>query len=146
MPTAAKLVAAAALALAAFGVSGVLLYRYTFLEAKGINELFFASVGFFVGWWRLGPQAQRGYKAGWSGGIAAALSCYLIVVVLATCSFIYSGLGHHKYRDLEDLTHGVFTKFLEYAMFLFDWPVFVITVFSGLLAGTFAAMAGRVWS
>lgn len=145
MPTAAKLVAAFALAFAAYGVSDVLLYRYEVLQTRGINSMLFAGVGAFVGWWRLGPEAEKGYRAGWSGGVAAALSTYLMLVVIATCAYIYRGMGYHHYKDLEDLSHSVFTKSLEYSMFLFDWPVFTITVFSGLLAGTFAAMAGRLW-
>jgi len=145
MPTAAKLVAAMALALAAFGVSGVLLYRYEYFATHGLNVMAFAAVGAFVGWWRLGPQAEKGYRSGWSGGVAAALTSYLFIVTLGTGAYAWQGMGRNHYRDLEDLMNSVFTKFLEYAMFLFDWPVFTITVFSGLLAGTFAAMAGRVW-
>ena len=146
MPTAAKLVAAMALALAAFGVSGVLLYRYEYFSTHGMNAMIFVGVGAFVGWWRLGPQAEKGYRAGWSGGVAAALTSYLLVVSLATGAFVLRGMDRHHYKDIEELMNGVFTKFLEYAMFLFDWPVFTITVFSGLLAGTFAAMAGRLWT
>lgn len=146
MPTAAKLIAAMTLALAAFGASGVLVYRHEVFQIHGLNEMAFIAVGFVIGWWRLGPQAELGYKAGWSAGVAASLTSYLVLVILATCAYILNGMGHHSYHDIEDLMNAMFTKSLEYSMFLFDGPVLAATVFGGFLAGTFAAMAGRVWT
>ncbi len=145
MPTAAKLVAALVLAACAIGVSLVLIYRFDYFAVHGLNWIVFAGVGAFVGWWRLGPEAEKGFLSGWSGGIASALTCYLMVVAIGTGAFILRGMDRHTFKDLEDLTAGTFSKFFEYSVYLFDWHVFTVTVFAGLTAGTISAMAGRVW-
>ncbi len=145
MPTAAKLVAAAALALAAYAVSNVLLFHAEPLQKTGISHLFFGVVGFIVGWKKLGPSAERGYKGGWSGGVAAAISVYVACIVIAACHFVYQGFYYHAYFTVDEMLDGLVVKSIEYAMYITQWQVFVAAIFGGVLAGTFSAMAGRVW-
>ncbi len=146
MPTAAKLVAAIALALASYGVSAVLLFQVEDLQnGSGVNHMFFAIVGFVVGWIKLGPAAERGYRGGWSGGIAASIIVYLTCAVIAAGHFVYRGFFYHAYNTIDEMMEGLMTKTMEYASFITIWQVLVVMVFGGLLAGTFSAMAGRLW-
>ncbi len=146
MPTAAKLVAAIALALAAYGVSTVVLYHSeVFQESGDLSHNFIALIGFIVGWTRLGPSAERGYVGGWSGGIGAAISVFVVCVILGSCIHVYNGFGYHAFNSLDEMFDGLFRKAIEYAMFITQWEVFVSAIFGGILAGTFAAMAGRLW-
>lgn len=146
MPTAARLVAAIALALASYGVSAVLLYHVEDLQKSGgVNHFFFAFIGFIVGWQKLGPAAERGYFGAWSGGIAAAIIVYFVCALIAACHFVYRGFFYHAYDTIDELVEGWFTKTFEYALLISTWQVLVVAIFGGMLAGTFSAMAGRLW-
>lgn len=146
MPTAAKLVAAFSLAFASYGVAGVLLFRTASLQEQGISFGFFVVVGLIVGWLSLGPSAEQGYRSSWSGGIRAAFAVYIYCVAIAACHHVYQAMGYHAYNSVDDLVDGLFKKSVEYAVIITDWPVMCAAIFGGLLAGTFAAMAGRLWS
>ena len=145
MPTAAKLFAAIALAIASYGVSTVLLYRIEPLQENGINHMFFAVIGLIVGWRTLGPFAEQGYRGGWRGGVQAALTVYLWCLVIAACHFVYQGFGTHTYKTIDEMLDGLFIKCIEYAVYITEWQVLVAAIFGGMLAGTFSAMAGRLW-
>jgi len=145
MPTAAKLVAAFALALCAYGVSHVVLFRHVPLQQQGISHTLFAVVGFVVGWSKLGPSAEAGYMAGWKGAIPAAVVVYMTCVLVATVSHVYAGMGYHAYNNVDDLMTGFFKKSIEYALLVVDVNVAVASIFGAMLAATFAAMAGRLW-
>jgi len=145
MPTAARLVAAIALAIASYGVSTVLLYHTEPLQETGISHIFFGVVGFFVGWMRLGPLAERGYRGGWTGGIQAAIIVYVWCFFIAACHFVYQGFYKHTYKTIDGMLDGLFIQCIVYATYITQWPVLIAAVFGGLLAGTFSAMAGRLW-
>jgi len=147
MPTAAKLVAAIALAIAAYAASTVLLFHVEDLQkGRGISHFFFGCVGFIFGWMKLGPAAERGYRGGWTGGVAASISVYVACAAIAACHFVYQGFAYHAYKNIDEMLEGLFSKTIEYAMYITVWEVLVAAVFGGLLAGTFSAMAGRLWS
>lgn len=146
MPTAAKLVAAVALAIAAYGVSTVVLYHSEpFQTSGGLSHNLFAAVGFVIGWSRLGPAAERGYMSGWAGGVGASVTVFVSMVILGACIHVYSGFEYHAYRTLSEMIDGFFSKAIEYAGYMTNWEIFVVTFVGGFLAGTFAAMAGRLW-
>lgn len=145
MPTAARLVAAIALAIAAYGVSTVLLYVSEPLQKTGVSHVFFGLVGFVVGWKKLGPLAERGYVGAWSGGITAAVNVYVFCVVIAACHYVYLGFFYHAFRTVDELLDSWFTKAIEYAMYITQWEILTAAIFGGMLAGTFSAMAGRLW-
>lgn len=145
MPTAARLIAAIALAITAYGVSHVVLFRHETLQQQGIDHLLFVIVGFCVGWRTLGPYAERGYRGGWLGGLMSTVAVYIACVVVAACFHVINGMSYHAYNNVDDLLTGFFRKAMEFALFAADTSVFVAAIFGGLLAGTFAAMAGRLW-
>lgn len=147
MPTGAKLVAAIALALAAFGVSGVVSFRFEVLEHQGgVSGGLFALIGGIIGWMRLGPAADISYGRAWATGVGGAFATYFIIVLAASTHYVYRGLGFHAYKDVDALVNGFFKKTFEYAMYIFDWQVLAATIVGGLLAGIFAGFAGRLWT
>jgi|GEM_PF-1079896 len=124
----------------------VLLYHVEDLQKSGgVNHFFFAFIGFIVGWQKLGPAAERGYFGAWSGGIAAAIIVYFVCALIAACHFVYRGFFYHAYDTIDELVEGWFTKTFEYALLISTWQVLVVAIFGGMLAGTFSAMAGRLW-
>jgi len=145
MPTAAKLIAAITLAIAAYAASTVLLFRVEILQEKGINHFFFGLVGLVVGWRKLGPLAEKGYRGGWSGGVQAAIIVYVWCLFIAACHFVYQGFFKHAYKSIDEMLDGLFIKCIEYASYIAEWQVLVAAIFGGVLAGTFSAMAGRLW-
>lgn len=145
MPTAARLVAAIALAFAAYGVSGVVLYRHEYLQERGINHMFFAVVGFLVGWFNLGKKAQHGYRGGWAGGISSAIVAFVICTALVALHHVYKGMGMHAYDNVDELLTGFFSAFVRFGIMGLDLNIVAASLMGGILAGTFAAMAGRLW-
>lgn len=146
MPTAAKFVAALALAIAAYGVSGVLVYRFELLQQTGVNETGFAFVAALVGWSRIGPAAEDGYRSAWTAGLGASFVTYIAIVVCSTCAHILKAVQYHAYKDVDQLLDGFISKSMEYALYMADGPVLVASIVGGLLAGTFAGFAGRLWN
>ena len=145
MPTAAKLIAGIALAMAAYGVSHVLLFRWPDLEKSGISHVHFAIIGFMVGWAKLGAAAEKGYWGGWRGGASSAILVYFFCSIFAALHGVYSGFFYHAYRTVDEMFTGFFNLTLENASYIADWPTFIAAIAGGMIAGTFAAMAGRLW-
>lgn len=146
MPTAAKLVAAIALGLAAWAASKVLLFHSEALQKEGVSHMFFGIVGFVVGWKKLGPSAEQGYIGGWSGGISAAIGVWMACALIGACHHVYRGFAFHAYKNVDEMMDSLISRTIEYASLITTWQVLVAALVGGMLAGTFAAMAGRVWN
>ena len=146
MPTAAKLIAALALGLAAYGVAGVAEYRIALLRETGIDPLWVAFVAALVGWSHLGPRAYNGYVAVASGGIAAAFIAFALTVLAAAALHVAHALQYHAYKDVDAMLDGYISKTIEIALYISDGPVLAATIVGGALAGIFSAFAGRLWT
>ena len=146
MPTAAKLIAAFALGLAAYAVANVAHFRSELLQETGINTLGIAFVASLVGWSRLGPAAERSYGDAVAGGMGAAFIAYVFVVFSSACMHVLAAIQYHAYKDVDAMLDGFVKKAMEYAFYMGDWPVFVATIAGGALAGIFSGFAGRLWT
>lgn len=146
MPTAARLVAAIALALAAYGVAGVAQYRFEVLNATGIDPRWIAFIAALVGWAHLGPNASKNYAAAISGGISSAFFAFALVVLAAASLHVLEAVQYHAYKDLDALLDGFIGQALHNVTYIGDWPMLGALVFGGALAGIFSAFAGRLWT
>ena len=145
MPTAAKAVGAVVLALCAYALADVLMFRFPTLGSAGVNPIFFATIGFCFGWAKIGPAAEVGYRASWRAGIGAAIAGAFTVAVMGAMYHIYRGMTYHAYKTVDDMLTGFMKKFMEYMLYLVDPYVISILLAAGLLAGVFSGFAARLW-
>lgn len=146
MPTAAKLVAAFALAFAAYGVAGVAEFRSPDLRATGVNPMWIAFVAGLVGWSQLGAAAPKGYQQAVGSGIASAFVAFGFVVVCAAALHIVDAVQYHAYKDVDAMLDGFIKKLMQFSFHLGDWAVLAAVFFGGALAGVFSGFAGRLWT
>ena len=146
MPTAAKLIAAIALAVAAYGVAGVAEFRSENLQQTGVQPMWIAFVAALVGWSQLGPRASKSYKHAIGGGVASAFVAFGFVVVAASALHIVHAVQYHAYKDVDAMLDGFISTSVKYGVFVGDGAVLGATIFGGALAGVFSGFAGRLWS
>lgn len=146
MPTASRIIGALALALVCFGTADIVLFHSIAIQNDGgLNPYMFAFVGAIVGWRVIGPAAHHGYRRAWKAGLGAAFVAYVWIVIIATLHALYKGMSYHAYKTVDDLVDGFFKVSMDYASLIFNWQILVAALFGGLLAATFAGMAGRLW-
>ena len=145
MPTAAKLVAA--LAIAAVGWFAAEAFK-TLMPPETVWGNFTpicAGIGAIVGWRVLGARAGRGLQSALGVGLSA--SAVLVGVVL----FLFSGREmvlralDRRYDGPMDATVSVFGIMLEYGSRMGDVQLLGILIGGGLMAGLLAEVASRLW-
>lgn len=145
MPTAAKLSAAVAFALAAFFVAEV--YKTTIPERTvwGAFSLILAGLGLLCGWLVMGSLAGRGYRA----SVGYGLRTIITVVFWALLGFaIYQMILRSmamRYRGPMDALLGAVDLALEYGQTLLTTPTLSVMFAGGVLGGMVTEWASRRW-
>ena len=145
MPTAAKLIAAAA-----FALVGWLAARYYIPQLpEGTSTGFFreitAALGFVIGWLTLGPAVGRGYREAISLGLRTSL--LLLAWALLGFSVYRMVLRSTKmtYQDAGAAVLDVPVLMLYYGKLMGSVPFIATLVVGGVLGGLAAEAAARRW-
>lgn len=151
MPTAAKLVAAVALAFVTAMMVPILISYYPDerfdRDARELMQTF-AIIGGLVGWFSLGKRVKTEGGKGIMLGLRAALVTTIwIVFVLAVNNVVGSILD----RDLAgaepmEAIFQMFAKAAEYGTFLLNPKLVGIIAFAGVTVGVLTANTQRKWN
>ena len=145
MPTAAKLVAALAVAL----VGALAALAFTpHLPGETVPSLFVpicAGLGALTGWRVVGPLAGRGWQFAAATGLRGVFVLLLLALALFSVREMLLRAMDLRYRGVMDALLGVFDIAWHHMLDMAD-PLFAGTVvLGGLLAGFLAEWAARRW-
>ena len=145
MPTAAKLVAALAVAL----VGALAARAYApHLPGETVPGLFLpicAGLGALTGWRVVGPAVGRGWQFAAATGLRGVFVLLLLALALFSVREMLLRAMDLRYRGVMDALLGVFDIAWHYMIEMAD-PLFAGTVvLGGVLAGCLAEWAARRW-
>ena len=145
MPTAARLVAAAGLALIAFLVSGMVIP----LLPEGLDMGYFTqiniAVGAVSGWVVMGKRAGRGTVPAINNGLGG------VAVMLFWALFIYGSIEmfdramRNRYGGPFEAVAAFFELFAEYGLLISTVNIIATVVIGGILTGLATESASRRW-
>lgn len=144
-PTAARLVAAIALALLAFVVCGQIMP----LMPEGTDFGYFTHVnmalGFVVGWRLMGKRVGRGLVPGINNGLTGAAVLVLLGLGLQGAVEMFRLAHRNVYHGPFDALAAIFTIALDYFFIMAVPGVLGTLVVGGVLAGLVTEAAGKRW-
>ena len=145
MPDAARLVAAASLALIAFIVSGQIMP----LMPEGTDFGYFTwvnmAIGVLCGWIIMGKRAGRGITAAINNGLTGMLAMvFWGLFVQGTYEMVYLSL-RHRYDGPFEAIGAIFENAIKYGAVLFELHIISTLVVGGILAGLATEYAWRTW-
>ncbi|MCG7626347.1 TrgA family protein [Epibacterium sp. MM17-32] len=145
MPTAARLVAALALAALAFVVSGQIMP----LMPENTDFGYFTHVNMalaaVVGWKIIGPRAGRGFVPGVNNGLTGMAVLVLLALFLQGAVEMFRLAHRHVYDDPFEALAAIFTIGLEY-FFIMAVPTVLITlVIGGAVVGVIVDVSAKRW-
>lgn len=145
MPTAARLVAAAGLALIAFLVSGMVIP----LLPEGLDMGYFTqiniAVGAVSGWVVMGKRAGRGTVPAINNGLGG------VAVMLFWALFIYGSIEmfdramRNRYGGPFEAVAAIFELIAEYGLLIATVNIIAAVVIGGILTGLATETASRRW-
>lgn len=145
MPTAARLVAAAGLALIAFLVSGMVIP----LLPEGLDMGYFTqiniAVGAVSGWVVMGKRAGRGTVPAINNGLGG------VAVMLFWALFIYGSIEmfdramRNRYGGPFEAVAAIFELIAEYGLLISTVNIIATVVIGGILTGLATESASRRW-
>ncbi|MCG7623332.1 TrgA family protein [Epibacterium sp. Ofav1-8] len=145
MPTAARLVAALALAALAFVVSGQIMP----LMPENTDFGYFTHVNMalaaVVGWKIIGPRAGRGFVPGVNNGLTGMAVLVLLALFLQGAVEMFRLAHRHVYDDPFEALAAIFTIGLEYFFIMAVPTVLVTLVIGGALVGVIVDVSARRW-
>ncbi|MGR3614865.1 MAG: TrgA family protein [Paracoccaceae bacterium] len=146
MPTAARLVSAAGMALIAFLVSGMVIP----LMPEGMDFGNFmpinVAVGAVCGWVVMGKRVGRGTTAAINNGLAG------VATVLFWSLFIHSSIEmfdramRNRYGGPFEAVAAIFELIAEYGLMILVPNIIATVLIGGVLAGLAAESASRRWN
>ncbi len=148
MPTAARLIAAFALAAACVAMYPILLIQYP-EERFDLNQEIllglFAGVGLMVGWFSLGKRISYKLGSGIPLGMRAAVTCAVWIAGLVGLLQVLDRMGRHSYQEPMQAVLDLVGTAWSYFGFLLDWKVAGAALFLGITAGMLTENANRRW-
>jgi len=145
MPTAARLVAAALLAILGFYMAEQVKALLPEGMYTGKMSEVTAGLGLLTGWIVLGSRAGRGWTAGINNGITATVVLvFWALFVFGAYKMIIDALAR-RFRDPMEAFAEVFLKMYEYASYLADTNIILSLLIGAVVAGLLTEMAGRAW-
>jgi cation transport ATPase len=145
MPTAARLVAALALAALAFVVSGQIMP----LMPENTDFGYFTHVNMalaaVVGWKIIGPRAGRGFVPGVNNGLTGMAVLVLLALFLQGAVEMFRLAHRHVYDDPFEALAAIFTIGLEYFFIMAVPTVLVTLVIGGALVGVIVDVSAKRW-
>lgn len=146
MPTAAKLIAALALALTAAVAAYVFTGEHTDIPIGFRFITTNAVVGFFAGWYSLGRNPGRSNFAGAMSGLRSLVFLMIGSGAVFAGYFVSRNLQQFKSKDITAMPLAWIEKSFEYVVSAFSQDVTITLVVGGLLAGVATYQASIRWS
>lgn len=145
MPTAAKLIAAAAFALVGWLAASYYIPQLPEGTSTGFFREITAALGFVIGWLTLGSAVGRGYREAISLGLRTSL--LLLVWALVGFSVYRMILRSTKmtYHDAGEAVLDVPMLMLYYGKLMGSVPFIATLLVGGVLGGLAAEFAARRW-
>lgn len=146
MPTAAKFVAALALAVVMFVAT--VNYIPGLPEGTQVHNIreIAAAIGFICGWFVVGPQPGNTFAESLSNGVKGALVAAFFILILVSAYTMIKRAMRMMYDGVMDAVLGVFQQFVEFAALLFAPGVIGVLLVGGVVVGLLTKWASRRWS
>lgn len=146
MPTAAKLVAAIAYGLVAWGASRALVPSFPENADLGYFAHVNVAIGALSGWFVMGQMAGAGYGAAVTSGIrTTGVMVFYALLAHAIWAMLERALDMRYDGIMEALT-GVFAQFGKFGLVLLGAPVAVgVVLIGGVAAAWGSEFAARRW-
>lgn len=145
MPDAARLVAAASLALLAFIISGQIMP----LMPEGTGFGYFTHVnvilGILCGWIIMGKRAGRGITPGINNGLTGIASLIFWGLFVQGCYEMVRQAMRNRYDGPFEAVLAIFEIAADYALILLAPNIIVTVLVGGVLAGLATEFAWRRW-
>lgn len=149
MPDAARLVAAASLAIVAFFLSGLVMEVY--IEYVGTDVYFgwFLQVnivlGLAVGWFSMGKRAGRGVSSAITNGITGVFLLVLWGLFVQACNEMTARAMKNLYDGPVEAIGAIFQIGAEWGLLLLTGPILGTLVVGAFVAGILTEYAWRTW-
>lgn len=148
MPDAAKLVAAACLALVGFLLSGVVMPVYV----EKVGETNFGwfvplnvAIGAAVGWVSMGKRAGRGVSSAITNGITGVFLLILWGLFLQSCNEMTRLAMKNRYDGPFEAIAAVFEIGAEWGLMLLTAPILGTALVGAFVSGILTEYAWRTW-
>ncbi|ABF64173.1 tellurite resistance protein [Ruegeria sp. TM1040] len=145
MPTAARLVAAVALALLAFVVSGQIMPLMPDDTDFGYFTFVNMGLGLVIGWKSIGPRAGRGWAAGITNGITGTAVLVLWGLFIQGAVEMFRLAKRSIYDGPFEALAAIFTIALEYFFIMAVPSVLLTLAVGGTLIGMAVEIASKRW-
>lgn len=146
MPTAPKLFSAVLFAL----VAGLAAHLFIPVLPEGTQIKMFrelsAVIGFFCGWFIMGPATGRGMVEAINRGIVTSVSVLFWCLLLFSIYVMVRKSTRMMYDGPMDAVLGVFELMLEYGILLKHPATPAVLLAGGVLGGMMAEAVGRRWN
>ncbi len=145
MPTAAKLIAAIALAAVGVFASWAVTPHLPEGTRPGYLWAIAGGAGLLAGWRSLGPDARGTLMAAVSAGLrATAIMLFIVLLIVSFIEMIERSL-QKQYDGPVHALQGMFGLMLDNAVLLLHPDVAGMLLVGGMLAGGLAHRAARIW-
>lgn len=148
MPDAARLTAAACLAIVAFFLSGLVMEVYRDLKGD-VNFGWFiwvnVAIGILVGWISMGKRAGRGVSAAITNGITGVFLLVLWGLFVQACNEMTRLAMKNRYDGPFEAIAAVFQIGAEWGLLLLTGPILGTMVVGAFVSGILTEYAWRTW-
>ena len=145
MPTAAKLVAAIALAAVMYLATVTFIPGLPEGTQTGYIREIAAGIGFFCGWFFVGRAPGNTFPEAMSTGLkGAVIACFWVLLAASGYLMIRRSM-RMMYDGAFDAVLGVFEQLIELGALLFVPGVIGVLLFGGLAVGAVTRGAARRW-
>lgn len=146
MPTAAKIVAAVALAIVMYVAT--VTYIPNLPEGTQVHQIreIAAAIGFACGWWIIGPRPGLTLTESLSTGLKGALVATFWTLMAAASYTMLKRSMRMMYDGVMDAVLGVFQQLVDFGALTFSPGVLGVVGIGGMMVGALARGASRRWS
>ncbi len=149
MPDAARLTAAACLAVVAFFLSGLVMEAY---EAEIGGEVNFGAfipvnivLGIAVGWFSMGKRAGRGVSSAITNGVTGAFLLVLWGLFVQACNEMTARAMKNLYDGPIEAIGAIFQIGAEWGLLLLTAPILGTLAVGAFVSGILTEYAWRTW-
>ncbi len=145
MPTAAKLVAAAAFALLAFFAAEIFKPYMPEGTQFGLLSPVSALIGLLSGWMVMGALAGQGWVPAINNGVRTSLTAVFFALVIFSIEEMIQIAMRKLYDGPGDAILGAFKLASEFAVMLLTPEMLILLIGGGALCGLFTEWTARRW-
>lgn len=145
MPTAAKLVAAIALALLALALTEIVKAGFPEDRYFGSFSLVNAGIGLILGWTVIGARAGRGFALAVSNGVTGAVALAFWGLAVQAANEMVARSMARQYSSVNDAIQGLFGLAADFGARLLTAEFIATAFMGGVVCALLAEAAWRRW-